>query len=91
MLLMASGTSLLFFRIMLIAVGATAGLYLPSDVASLSYNLEPKDFGRAFAIHEISPNLALIIGPLLTEFMLSWGSWRIVLGPIAGGFFVMGY
>lgn len=90
MILMMSGTSILFFKIMLIVVGATAGLYLPSAIASLSYNLEPKDFGRAFAIHEISPSLALIIGPLLAEFMLGWGSWRIVLGPIVGGFFVVG-
>lgn len=91
MMFMVSGTSLLFFKIMLIVVGATAGLYLPSAIASLSYNLEPKDFGRAFAIHEISPSLALIIGPLLAEFLLGWGSWRIVLGPIAGGFFVVGF
>ncbi len=91
MMFMVSGTSLLFFKIMLIVVGATAGLYLPSAIASLSYNLEPKDFVRAFAIHEISPSLALIIGPLLAEFLLGWGSWRIVLGPIVGRFFVVGF
>ena len=75
--------SLIFFRVILIIIGAAAGLYLPSGFASMTYRLAPQDFGKAFSFHEVSPSLGFILGPLLVEALLGEGTWRGVLFPIA--------
>lgn len=82
--------SLTYLVVVLIVIGLTAGLYLPSGIASMTYRLDPKDFGKAFSFHEIAPSLGFIVGPLLTEALLGWGSWRVVLWPAALGLFAFG-
>ncbi|KPJ75821.1 MAG: hypothetical protein AMJ54_13810 [Deltaproteobacteria bacterium SG8_13] len=77
-------------RVILLVVGATAGLYLPSGLVSMTYRLAPRDFGKAFAFHEISPSLGFIVAPLLAELLLVYGSWRGVLWPVAAGLLVIG-
>ena len=76
-------TSMAILKLLLILIGTTGGLYLPSGIASLTYGLKSRDFGKAFAVHEISPNLGFIIGPLLAEVVLRWRSWQMALWPIA--------
>jgi len=83
-------SSLTYLVIVLIVIGVTAGLYLPSGIASMTYRLDPKDFGKAFSFHEIAPSLGFIVGPLLAEALLGWGSWRVVLWPAALGLFALG-
>ena len=83
--------SLTYLVVVLIGIGLTAGLYLPSGIASMTYRLDPKDFGKAFSFHEISPSLGFIVGPLLAEALLGWGSWRGVLWPAALGLFALGF
>jgi len=82
--------SLTYLVVVLIVIGVTAGLYLPSGIASMTYRLDPKDFGKAFSFHEISPSLGFIVGPLLAEALLGWGSWRMVLWPTVMGLFAFG-
>ena len=77
-------------RMLLVVVGATAGLYLPSGLVSMTYRLQPRDFGKAFAFHEISPSLGFIVAPLLAELLLEYGSWRAVLWPAALGLLAIG-
>jgi len=72
------------------AIGFTAGLYLPSGIASLTYRLEVRDFGKAFGFHEVAPSLGFVAGPLLAETLLGWHSWRGVLLPVAVGLFGVG-
>lgn len=86
----ATGTSLLFLRIALALIGLTAGFYLPAGIASLTYGLASKDFGKAFSIHEISPSLGFITAPLLAEVIIGWSSWREVVWPIAMGLIISG-
>jgi NNP family nitrate/nitrite transporter-like MFS transporter len=74
----------------LVMVGATAGLYLPTEFASLTYRLKPADFGKAFSIHEVAPSLGFIIGPLMADMLLGWGTWRTVLVPVAAGLLALG-
>ena len=83
-------SSLIYLVVVLIVIGVTAGLYLPSGIASMTYRLDPKDFGKAFSFHEIAPSLGFIVGPLLAEALLGWGSWRVVLWPAALGLFALG-
>jgi NNP family nitrate/nitrite transporter-like MFS transporter len=61
-------------------LGVAAGVYLPSAIATLTSLVRSNDWGKALAIHELAPPLALITAPLLAEFLLGWRSWRGVLG-----------
>jgi NNP family nitrate/nitrite transporter-like MFS transporter len=56
-----------------------AGLYLPSGIATITGLVNPKDWGKAIAIHELAPNLGFVAAPLLSEVLLGWTSWRGVL------------
>lgn len=86
-------TTLLSIRLGFIALGMGAGPYFPSGMASLTDMVEPRDWGKAIAIHELAPNLSFVLAPLISELVLVWFSWRTVfmtLGLIAvllGGIF----
>ena len=77
--LTAFSNSLGSIRLALFAVGLAAGVYLPSGIATLTDLIEPRQWGRAIAIHEMAPNLAFVIAPLLCELLLLWFSWRAVV------------
>ena len=82
--------SLPVLAVLLVIVGLTAGIYLPSAIPTLTYRLAPGDYGKAYSFHEISPSLCFIIGPILAEIMLRYYPWKIVLLPVAGGIFILG-
>ena len=74
----------------LLVLGAGAGLYLPSGIATITELVKPEHWGKAIAIHELAPNLGFVTAPLLSEALLNWTSWRGVLilfgiGSIAAG------
>jgi len=74
----------------LLILGAGAGLYLPSGIATITELVKPEHWGKAIAIHELAPNLGFVTAPLLSEALLNWTSWRGVLilfgiGSIAAG------
>jgi len=66
-------------RFGILTLGMAAGLYLPSGIATLTGLVSPKDWGKAIGIHELAPNLAFVIAPLLAEALMGWFSWRGVL------------
>ncbi len=78
----------------LIFLGMAAGFYLPSGIATVTELARPEHWGRAIAIHELAPNLAFLIAPLLAEALLGLFSWRDVLlltgigSIIAGAVFI---
>ena len=70
-------------RITLLLLGAAAGLYLPSGIATLTALIHQRHWGKALAVHELAPNLGFIIAPLLSELIMLWFSWRnvpVILG-----------
>ena len=70
-------------RITLLLLGAAAGLYLPSGIATLTALIQQRHWGKALAVHELAPNLGFIIAPLLSELIMLWFSWRnvpVILG-----------
>ena len=79
LLLVSVSRSLWGIRIGLILLGIAAGLYLPSGVATVTELVRPEHLGKAFAIHELAPNLAFVVAPFLAEALLSRSSWRGVL------------
>ena len=74
----------------LIFLGIAAGFYLPSGIATVTELVRPEHWGKAIAIHELAPNLAFIIAPLLAEALLGVFSWRGVLMWSGAGSVVSG-
>ena len=69
-------------RFWLVLIGAGAGLYLPSGVATITHLVHDGHWGKALAFHELAPNLAFITAPLLAEAFLATISWRGVLAIV---------
>ncbi len=76
--------TLWWIRSGLVLIGLSAGLYLPSGIASLTDMVNSKDWGKAIAVHELAPILAFISAPLLAEGLMIWFSWRGVLAVLGG-------
>ncbi|UCF03756.1 MAG: MFS transporter [Deltaproteobacteria bacterium] len=75
----SSSNSLLGISLGLVLLGLAAGLYLPSGISTLTSLINPSQWGKALAIHELAPNLAFVAAPLLSEVLLQWFSWRGIL------------
>ena len=60
----------------LFGLGLAAGVYLPSGIASITDRVPARHWGKALAIHELAPNSAFLLAPLLVEAALGWFSWR---------------
>jgi len=63
----------------LIVLGGAAGIYLPSGLATITAVVSPKHWGKAMAVHELAPNLGLLVAPILAEALLDLLSWRGIL------------
>ena len=74
----AFSSGLWTIRIALLLLGAAAGLYLPSGIATLTALINPRHWGKAIAVHELAPNLGFVMAPLLSELIMMWFSWRAV-------------
>jgi NNP family nitrate/nitrite transporter-like MFS transporter len=65
--------------IALFLMGLFAGVYLPSGLATITSIINPRQWGKAIAVHEMAPNLGFVAAPLLAELFLLWFSWRTIL------------
>ena len=90
MLLVVFSNSLLTLRLAFIVVGLGAGLYLSSGVATITYLVRRQNWGKALAIHEMAPNMGLILAPLLAELFLLRFSWRVILLVIGVASIIIG-
>ena len=75
-------SSLWAIRAGLLVLGFTAGLYIPSAIATITALAEQSHWGKAIAVHELAPNLAFFIGPFAAELFLRWSTWRVALSVI---------
>ncbi|MFH1139589.1 MAG: MFS transporter [Pseudomonadota bacterium] len=73
---LAGGRSLWAARAALVLLGLTSGLYLPSGMALLMNLVQPRNLGKAVAIHELAPTIGFILCPMTAEFLLQKYSWR---------------
>ncbi|MBN1105535.1 MAG: MFS transporter [Deltaproteobacteria bacterium] len=76
--------------IALFLLGMSTGLYFPSGIATLTSLIPPRHWGKGMAIHELGPNLAFVIGPLICEALLGWTSWQGVLAMMGGASLILG-
>jgi NNP family nitrate/nitrite transporter-like MFS transporter len=79
-----------WIRSALIMVGLSAGLYLPSGIATLTDMMSSRDWGKALAVHELAPNLGFVAAPLLAEGLMIWFSWRGVVASLGGAALIAG-
>ncbi len=80
MLLVLSGcTTLLSLRLGLVGLGLAAGLYLPSGLTTIIRLVPVSHTARGMAIHELAPNIAFVVVPLLCAAGLLFMSWRMEL------------
>lgn len=84
------GTSLWQLHLGFLTLGLSAGIYLPSGIATLTTLAGPRQWGRALAIHELAPNLSFLLAPLLAEFLMLIISWRGVLAIFGLGSMLAG-
>jgi NNP family nitrate/nitrite transporter-like MFS transporter len=76
-------TSLWALRGAVLMLGLMAGMNLPSNVAIITALVSRQDWGKALSVQQTAPPLSLILGPLLTVFLLIWFSWRAPMVVIA--------
>lgn len=60
----------------ILLLGTAVGIYLPSGYSTITALLSKKDWGKGAAVHELAPNSAYIIAPLLAELVLIFTDWR---------------
>jgi len=70
-------------RVAVLMLGLMAGMNLPSNVATITALVSRQDWGKALAVQQMAPPLSLVLGPLLTVFLLNWFSWRAPMVVIA--------
>ena len=58
-------------------VGIGAGLYPASGLSLLNSLVHDQDRQKAISLHEIGPNLAMLLAPLFANLFLSLSSWRM--------------
>ncbi len=79
LLLMSMAPSLTLLRTGFALLGMAAGIYLPSGIATISELFSPANWGRAYGVHELAPNLAFLTAPLLTALLLPRFPWQSIL------------
>jgi NNP family nitrate/nitrite transporter-like MFS transporter len=87
MILLGAGQTVPMLYVAFSVIGIGAGLYPPSGVATVTALVEEKIRGRAIAIHELGPNMAFVVAPLVVAGVVAFANWRVV--PIASGAFAI--
>ena len=71
--------SLLAIRVSMFMLGLSAGLNLPSNLATITAMVSREDWGKALSVQQMGPPLSMVLGPLVTIVLMVWFSWK---GPL---------
>lgn len=66
-------------RILLVVIGLSAGVHLPSAIATITAEVRKQDWGKALSVHQCAPPLSFVSAPIVAAILLNWFSWRYVL------------
>lgn len=73
---LANCPTLLSLRLGLFGLGAAAGLYLPSGLATITGLVARPYWSRGIAVHELAPNIGFVLAPIVAGTMVQALSWR---------------
>ncbi|ORC32682.1 hypothetical protein B4O97_16105 [Marispirochaeta aestuarii] len=79
LLLSAVSWGILPLSMGMVLIGAGAGIYPPSGLVMINTTISLEHRSTAFSFHEIGPNLALLVSPLIVLALEPWFGWRGVL------------
>jgi NNP family nitrate/nitrite transporter-like MFS transporter len=65
-------------------LGLAVGMYLPSGIATITSLVRKEDWGKTMALHELAPNFAYVLAPLLAEAVLLFFEWKSALYVMGG-------
>jgi len=68
----------------MVCIGLGAGVYPPSGLVMINTKISAARRSTAYAFHEVGPNLAMLLAPLLVLLAGPWIGWRGVLFVMAG-------
>lgn len=71
----------------MLVMGLSAGMLMPSCLATITAMVSRQDWGKALAVQQMAPPLALVSGPLLTVIFASWFAWTTTVAYL--GVFVI--
>lgn len=77
-------------KVTLFGMGLAAGLYLPSGITIITSSLSSLNWGKGLAVHEMAPNLAFILAPIVAAAVEGFFSWRGVFAALGTGSLLMG-
>jgi NNP family nitrate/nitrite transporter-like MFS transporter len=83
--------SLFAMRFCVFLLGISSGTYLPSGITTVTSLVDSKQWGKAVAIHELAPNLAFLLTPLLVEMLLYWFVWSNIFFLVGIGSIFVGF
>jgi NNP family nitrate/nitrite transporter-like MFS transporter len=101
---LTAGLSLLFvsytpsFEVLclgLFVFGMATGLYPPSGMATITSLVDRREWGKALGLHEVGPNLSMIMAPILVALLSGALSWQTMIrlmglvGILAGFAFLL--
>jgi NNP family nitrate/nitrite transporter-like MFS transporter len=88
--LISVSQGLIAMRFCVFLLGISAGTYLPSGITTITSLVNPKQWGKAVAIHELAPNLSFLLTPLLVEMLLYWFVWQNIFFLVGISSIIMG-
>jgi len=79
LLLSAVSTDVVVLAFGMFLIGSGAGTYPPSGLVMINTKIHVRRRSTALSLHEIGPNLALLLAPLIVLVLEPWLGWRGVL------------
>lgn len=77
-------------RIVMLVMGFAAGMLMPSCVATITAIVSRQDWGKALAVQQTAPPMALLLGPLLAVVMAAWFAWTTTLAYLGIAIILIG-
>ncbi len=78
-LIVSLSGSIWSLRLGLLLLGSFSGLYMASAMATLTDLIPEEHWGKAMALHEVAPIVALLGAPLVVNLLMSTMGWRWIL------------
>lgn len=77
LLAIAATTDRVLLPFLFLALGMSAGAYFNAGFSSIRSLAPPSQWGKIIAVHEVGPNIGLLLAPLLAGLAAGFCGWRV--------------